>query len=1363
MSNLVPLVRTCTEVSDKDHDQPTKPQPLKSFRSVSAYVLLGDPGAGKTTVFKDESNAIADALYITARNFKRLSVDSHPEWRDKTLFIDGLDEVRVGKIDVLTPFDEILSKLDALDQPRFRLSCREADWLGANDREHLADVAPDRAITVLRLDPLTDEDIIKILHAQQVADAHKFVKEAQKRGVGGLLTNPQTLKLLVQAVAGEDWPESRLETFERACRQMVRDRNKERQAANRGVRFPSADQLLNVAGRLCSVQLIADINGYTLDPDESDRDYSSPEECGGGIESEVYRAALASTYLFKAESDETCFIPVHRLIAEFLGAQHLAGLIAGGLPIQRVLALITGADGGVVTAMQGLAAWLAAQCPDARLALIERAPISVGLYGDIHQFSPKEKSDLLNALKHGGNRLGSVFRSRYWTAAFRPLATPDMEPALREILTDPARDQQHQTLTLFVLCLLEEGPPLSELSEPLLDMVRDNTRSPRVNTFSLDAFLHTCPNGQDKTDRLKQLLVDIQAGRVADPKNELTGTLLTWFYPRDLPASEVLDYLSESDGPDLMDGSFRFWSRGLLEQSLDEDVAELLDRLPRPPPGVRRALQAPRPYLGNLVLGLLARGLQAYGDKLSSERLYNWLDLGVFTILHNDHEPSQDVRAWLGQRPEIQKAIVTEGFQRAAQSPGDNPNGEIARVERHLYGANPPSDFGPWCGEQAKKVADLRIAAYFIRRADWAGRSLEAQREQARDRPELQRLISEMIDQSKVRQQEYRRQEQEYQREEQSYTEERKRQENEWLAYVRNSEIALRENRAAAGLLYELAKVYFRNFFSNDTGGPEAVERELQGDPSLTQASLQGLRDTLGRSDVPGLEATLSLRRKGRMHSLEWPFLVGLAEIERTAPEDAAQWDSDRIHKALAFYYCAPHGEYRPQWYRRLLEARPEAVADVQVRFAVSEFRGDSESIYKLWELAHDPAYVQVAQYASLPLLRAFPTRCKPKQLRELDNLLWAAIRYADRGSFGQLIEKKLSQTSMDDTQRTHWLAAGLIVSPVIYRERLRESAQGREKQLQQVATFFCDPEWESRYELGIPVPLEISTVELLIRLIGRYAGPDLRWEEGFVSSAMEASRRVDAYIQHLAASPAKEASDALALLCTDQDLMAWGDVLNQARDSQQVVRRDAEYRHPDVNQVCETLRNGPPANAADLVALVMDRLRQIAGRIRTENSNDWRHYWNEDEYGRPQNPKVENSCRDALIPFLEAKLPAGVDVLAEAKGVADIRSDIRVSWAGFNVPIEIKRNMHENLWSAMRDQLIEKYMQDTAASSRGIYLVLWFGTKKCQPRAGYRPESADELEKELKNMLSPDESRRVSVCVIDVTKPFSSASQRSG
>ena len=166
---------------------------------------------------------------------------------------------------------------------------------------------------------------------------------------------------------------------------------------------------------------------------------------------------------------------------------------------------------------------------------------------------------------------------------------------------------------------------------------------------------------------------------------------------------------------------------------------------------------------------------------------------------------------------------------------------------------------------------------------------------------------------------------------------------------------------------------------------------------------------------------------------------------------------------------------------------------------------------------------------------------------------------------------------------------------------------------------------------------------------------------------------------------------------------------------------------------------------------------------MRTGNTNDWRQYWNEDAYGRPQEPKPENSCRDALLSTLRSYLPPVVDAQPEGQYADNTRADIRVSCAGFNVPVEIKKSSHQDVWSAMRNQLIAQYMRDPDASGYGIYLVFWFGRETCKPGQGGCPKSAAELEERLRDTLSPDEARMISVCVMDVTKPFDSASLRSG
>ena len=319
----------------------------------------------------------------------------------------------------------------------FVLSCREADWLGTNDRSKLAHVAPSGRVLVLRLDPLTDEDIRQILAGRPgIDDAEAFIRTSDEKGISELLRNPQCLDMLATVVGdGRSWPSNRLELFDAACRKMVREHNDEHLAVVQSFTGGlTEDALLDAAGRLCAVQLLASIAGYALMSRQATDDFPAADKC------HPFPRVLA-TKLFSARA-RGCFSPVHRHVAEFLGARHLARLVGGqdlnhgnarrGLPARRVVSLMTGYDDMVVTELRGLSAWFAAQCRTVRSDLIDRDPIGVGLYGDVSQFSLDEKRALLASLERQTSWLVPAYRA---AAAFRALATPEMETAFREVLT----------------------------------------------------------------------------------------------------------------------------------------------------------------------------------------------------------------------------------------------------------------------------------------------------------------------------------------------------------------------------------------------------------------------------------------------------------------------------------------------------------------------------------------------------------------------------------------------------------------------------------------------------------------------------------------------------------------------------------------------------------------------------------------------------------------------------------------------------------------------------------------------------------------------------------------------------------------
>ncbi|MDE0214241.1 MAG: hypothetical protein OXN22_09205, partial [Deltaproteobacteria bacterium] len=93
------------------------------------------------------------------------------------------------------------------------------------------------------------------------------------------------------------------------------------------------------------------------------------------------------------------------------------------------------------------------------------------------------------------------------------------------------------------------------------------------------------------------------------------------------------------------------------------------------------------------------------------------------------------------------------------------------------------------------------------------------------------------------------------------------------------------------------------------------------------------------------------------------------------------------------------------------------------------------------------------------------------------------------------------------------------------------------------------------------------------------------------------------------------------------------------------------------------------------------------------------------------------------------------------------------------NVPVEIKKSTNDDLWKAIRNQLIAKYTRDPEVDGYGIYLVFWFGRDRCKrPPTGPTPETPEALQDRLLATanLSPEERRKISVIVIDVSKPES-------
>ncbi len=1379
------VARTCTVVpvprtgGNRTDIEPLRrdSRPLADFRSHDAYVLLGDPGTGKTTAFDDEVKALGAGVghLVSARDFLGID-DPSAVPAGRTLFIDGLDEVRAGARDALTPFEGIRRRLHELGRPRFRLSCREADWLGENDRRHLARISPGGEVTVLRLDPLTEADIKRVLaHRDDIPYPGRFVAMARERGVDGLLANPQTLGMLADVVGGGgEWPGSRLETFEQSCRRIVREHNEEHNIASLGADgAPDVGRALDAAGRLCAVHLLTGTAGFAMLPGGHGTDWLTLDQCDYDPQDLLLYALR--TKLFTGQPDGR-LLPIHRHVAEYLAARHLGRLVEERkLPARRVVALMAGRDGAVVTEMRGLSAWFAARCRSGRPLLIDRDPIGVVQYGDIGGFADGEKRSLLGALKRD---LPTKDLDFGFAARLRALATPGMETAFRDVLSSPSREPERQWFVGLLLQALIDGAPLPGLSESLLGVVRDSRWRSSVRLEALDAYCRGS-HGGDGARELSELFDDVRSGKVADPDDELLGALLEHLYPREMSPGELWElFSSRPPAPDGWGRYRRFWGKKLVELSPDPDLRAHLDHLASVPDDMHA--HPDHSGFGRPNLGLLARGLAVHGDAIVDggeiAKLYDWL--GVASVrdrsLGDGRAYIKAVQDWLAERPRVQKAVILEGLRRCPDS--DDLDRRIREVHRRLHHSELPHDFGLWCLNQAVAMEERvpQVAQHLLERAFRAlddgriGHDLTRRRiREAISHSDCLKTVLARLERSPSISQ----QEAELAEEERRYERRHRAERAKELDYLRSQKAALAGNRAAAGLLYQLARVYFGDYTEISTdknAGARAIGERFASDPSTVQAILKGLRRVPSRKDLPSLTDVVRACRKNRTYHLGPPYLAGLAELERVSADTGAAGPAESdasMRLAVAFHFTTIHGQYGPSWYKKLVDERPELVADVQVRIASAAWKGQQTVDCKLHQLALDSAYKRVAGFSALKLLRAFSTQCKRRFSQELEYLLIAALRHSDGEALRNLVAAKLSRSSLGVWQRVRWLAAGWIASPDSFADDLRDHADGGEDRLAELTSFLHAALRVAELASG----LDGGSLAFLVRLLGSSVEPERLPGSSSggvrdVTPAMERSWLVKRLIQRLSSShsrkadESREADDPLEELAGDHALSAWRSELRRAREAQRAVRRDHGYRHPGVDEVCRTLRGAEPANVADLAALTEDHLRQLGNELRHGDADGWTVFWNREPDGTPEKPKPEPACRDGSSWLFGRACRNRSRSLREAHHAGHNRSDLRVSYLGprdqrFHVPVEIKKDEHRDLWTAIEDQLVGKYAIDPAAQGHGIYLVLWFGRGKTQRSPdGERPATPEALEDRLRSALSPRRARKISVCVMDVS-----------
>lgn len=144
-----------------DQSQYRSLQTFSQYLKTQNIILLGDPGSGKTHIFRAGATE-EKALFLTIREFL---IMEESERQGDLIYLDGLDEFR-SRIDDKNSVSEVIKQLKHFKRPQLRLSCRIADWLGETDLYLFRQYFGDNSFVVLSLEPLNKEEIGVLLRAK---------------------------------------------------------------------------------------------------------------------------------------------------------------------------------------------------------------------------------------------------------------------------------------------------------------------------------------------------------------------------------------------------------------------------------------------------------------------------------------------------------------------------------------------------------------------------------------------------------------------------------------------------------------------------------------------------------------------------------------------------------------------------------------------------------------------------------------------------------------------------------------------------------------------------------------------------------------------------------------------------------------------------------------------------------------------------------------------------------------------------------------------------------------------------------------------------------------------------------------------
>ena len=1189
-----------------------------------------------------------------------------------------------------------------------------------------------------RVKPLNQQEIIDFVDANgERQNGDEFLKEARQRDVVDLLRNPQNLQLLLKAVKSKGWPDTRLELYENASFEIVKEDNDIHGSINRA--RPASEQLIEAAGFIFAQLLLSGKTSIRLDG-QGDGEYPEASELiSEDFDNDVIQSAL-STKLFRS-TGQNLLEPCHRTVAEFLAAKWIAKALRNQLSLRRLESILYGSNYIVPAALRGLHAWIATLNSSLASKFIGRDPYGFFRYGDPSVLSIPQSQSLLSSLVKVAE-IDPYFRSEDGHATFgRGLDREELREDIIRVIRNPKSPYQLSHLIIESI----QGDAFADgvLSE-LLAIVTDNSATQLERHAAVDA-LAECNNQPDWQNTVANLraLGDVESLRIAldiaqDHVELFSGTTLAEILV------ELANAIVTDSGPSysgLGYGLHQKLSITQLEESLDVLAEATIEK-------EKERRRSRRGDSENWLFKFIQERFER-GSLPSSNKVWSWLKTSE---RHSYHRSDWDKysKEYFSQNIEYRRALQAEALK-SADSADDFWLGLFHLVDASLGLWLREDDLVLHLGNLIKEKDlysdwDQRwksLVRWGQINRDFTGYFMDFARNQASQSDILSSHLSEL---EKPPERDYEKEEEERERKYRQKKQRKMRSIHQSFEEIQNE---LGEGKHL-GALGDIAKAYLGRFSDlKETSSPTDRVVELVGS-KMALIAFKGLTAVMARDDIPTARQIIELHANEQKEYFFEHILLAHCAIMLQSSQDLSNLPLDVACSALAACHW---GDYTSDLQKQLEDIvfADKGTKEAFVRDTIEPYlNSGAEHVSGLYRLARNEEFSDIAGSLAIEWIEKY-TNLYNNSLREL---LFAAIRYSSRDRLIELIRESVSNEKWnDEEQRNIWISAAFLLDYDNNLELLTSFAAEKKEHFWSLRAI-SSPERE-KYE-DWP-KLNAAQHHFLISNFASLWPP-----AGYPSvggsgdqNPWDASQFIQARLADLAADLSDQAEELLRSLINARGLEGYQNYIKHVYAQQ--IRRRAEANKVllPINGVRSILLRGEPATHDDLQALLMDELVALQERIRNSSTNDILPFWNGDT------PYDENYCRDRITSAINSYLER-YNVRAHTEGTMpdSNRCDLLNTHGLMNLPIEIKGQWHDEVWTAAAEQL-QNYTREYHSIGRGIYLVLWFGylgPNHPKNPHGWTGQPLPETLNEMKDLLAikfVNVSEKTKIITLDLSKSF--------